>query len=267
MMRIPGGSAAPSCPRSAAARSRRIARFVITTAVLSRVSPLLRGGPARPAAAAPGRRGCSRPRGGGHGGGARPRRGPAARVVARPAAGHRTAARALGTGPGRGSPAAPDRDRPARRHQPRRQPPRAATGGGRAVRAAPAQQAGRRDPVAPAGGPGGPAAPAAPAGAAGAPPPWPPSRRSPPSPPDRPPARRHAPPGSPRPARPPAPLGPGRRGPPRPPPARLAAAPGAPARQSPAARCRRPAAVAPAGHGLGPEPAGPAAPTPPRTGR
>jgi hypothetical protein len=217
LMRIPFWVTRPVLSPLGRSPLHRTARFVLTTAVLSRVTPLLRAGPALTGRGRPrpgGRGGTRRPAGGrpGPGGPARPRPGtghgstgagagrPGGAAPAGSGAPGRPGAGPTGPGgpnggpgsrPGPGAPAAPA---PARRGGP---PPRPAAG------AAPAARPGTRPPSRPrpgpatsgAGGPGprpapraappaaprppGGRSPAHPAGGPSPRPPGPPARRAP----------------------------------------------------------------------------------------
>jgi hypothetical protein len=161
MMRIPWWVSRPVLSPFGPSPIRRAVKFAFYAAVLSRVSPLLRGAAAgrRPASRAGGRgRGPAGPGGGGPGGprGGGPR-GPAAPPGGRPGTGPGTS-----TGPGQGQPgsAGPGRSNPGD------------TGPGRS-------QAGGSGPQRPGSGPGprrSPGRPGAPSpGPGGSPRPWPPA--------------------------------------------------------------------------------------------
>jgi hypothetical protein len=111
MMRIPWWISRPVLSPFGHSPVRRAARFAFYAAVLSRVSPLLRGAAAgrRPASGTGGRgRGPAGPRGGGPGGGGPGGGGPGGggpRGPAAPSGGRPGTGPGAGTGPGRGQPA------------------------------------------------------------------------------------------------------------------------------------------------------------------
>ena len=173
MMRIPWWISRPVLSPFGPSPVRRTIKFAFYAAVLSRVSPLLRGaaGARRPPSAAGGRgRGPAGPRGGGPGGGGPggrrgggPRgggpRGPAAPPGGGPGTGPGTSTgpgrgQPGGTGPGRSQPGGSGPQRPGSRPGPRRSPGRpgapspGAGGSPRPRPAAPGRAAARPGPAA-----------------------------------------------------------------------------------------------------------------------
>jgi hypothetical protein len=175
MMRIPWWISRPVLSAFGPSPVRRTVKFAFYAAVLSRVSPLLRGaaGPRRPPAAGGGRgRGPAGPRGGRPAGPG----GPAAPPAGRPGTGPGTS-----TGPGRGQPGAtaPGRGQRGGTGPGRRQP------GGTGLQrpgGGPGPGRGPGQPGAPSRGPGGKPRPPAPGRAAARPRPAPQQRAQAPAP-------------------------------------------------------------------------------------